>query len=765
MTNINPQLIGLRTPIAALHADPNNRRRHPQRSLDAIKQSLQKFGQQKPVVALEDGTVIAGNGTLAAAQALGWDALAVVCFSNAADARAYALADNRSAELSEWDPGGLAGELEADGLLDGLDALWTEEELNAVMGIHEDAPAKDPPAKEARPGPRKFEVLCGDSREVLARMPENTFDAVLTDPPYELGFMGRAWDKSGIAFNVDLWRAVLRVLKPGGVLLAFGGTRTAHRMVCAIEDAGFEVRDQIAWMYGTGFAKSMDVSLALDKSAGKKRADRTTSSSSNNIFSPVQRPEHRGTPVTDAAEDWDGYGTAIKPAYEPICVARKPLEGTVAENVLRWGTGALNIEGTRVDGRFPANTILDEAAGAMLEAQAGDAVQRFFYCPKPSRDERDAGLEASPATRGGVAAGLAAWGEKQRNIKNHHPTVKPADLGRYLATLIARPGARVLDPFCGSGGLGVGCVLAGVEFTGVELQEDHAALARARMAWWASRADIWAAPAAAPTPALQPNNETPKAPNPDNGHGAGDGAGGEDFPARAPYGCLTCMGVDGHFEGCPQYVPPPRTRAPRKKAPPPGVLAEHYKTPGFEGTGMPVQVYAIPTTPVDDLLRAAAGEPPPPVAPPPAWFVENYTTHVLEAAPPVPERPHPPARTLEGEGAPHVLLAEDPRAAHACAVLVQTLGQPDVQPQEWLRALQDEDVAVVWRNMVGEAAAKMPAGGQADLFFPGGETWDAFAVALDTLRSMRGDPGLGDLEVVLQTLLPETLLDKPLGEG
>lgn len=202
-----------------------------------------------------------------------------------------------------------------------------------------------------------FELHLGDCLESLRKMPDNSVDAIVTDPPYELGFMGKGWDKSGIANNVDMWREALRVLKPGGHLLAFSGSRTYHRMTCAIEDAGFEVRDQIMWLYGSGFPKSLDVSKAIDKAAGAEREvigtqpDRWTGKGGVLNFA-TDRPQSEipvtGAPATEAARQWQGWGTALKPAHEPIVVARKPLVGTVAENVLAHGTGALNIDGCRV---------------------------------------------------------------------------------------------------------------------------------------------------------------------------------------------------------------------------------------------------------------------------------------------------------------------------------------------------------------------------------------------------------------------------------
>jgi site-specific DNA-methyltransferase (adenine-specific) len=195
-------------------------------------------------------------------------------------------------------------------------------------------------------------ILHGDCRQMLRTLADCSVDSIVTDPPYELGFMGKHWDASGIAYSVDMWRQCLRVLKPGGHLLAFGGTRTYHRMAVAIEDAGFEVRDSIHWLYGSGFPKSLNVAIAIDKEAGAMGHRGTRASVAGNIrqgqnVKPAKAmPAHE--PVTDAAKQWSGWGTALKPAHEPIVVARKPLVGTVAQNVLQHGTGAINIDGGRV---------------------------------------------------------------------------------------------------------------------------------------------------------------------------------------------------------------------------------------------------------------------------------------------------------------------------------------------------------------------------------------------------------------------------------
>ena len=202
-------------------------------------------------------------------------------------------------------------------------------------------------------------VLNLDCRHGLAMLPDNSVDAILTDPPYELGFMGHAWDRSGIAYDVAMWREALRVLKPGGHMLAFSGSRTYHRMTCAIEDAGFEVRDSIMWVYGSGFPKSLDISKALDKLHGAERQVVGRRGGGIAMF----RRQHGGVdsayrfnaefditaPATLAAQLWEGWGTGLKPAHEPICVARKPMGAdTVAANVMAWGVGGINVDGCRI---------------------------------------------------------------------------------------------------------------------------------------------------------------------------------------------------------------------------------------------------------------------------------------------------------------------------------------------------------------------------------------------------------------------------------
>jgi len=314
-----------------------------------------------------------------------------------------------------------------------------------------------------------WRVEHGDCLDVMRGMPDNSIDAVVTDPPYGLSFMGRRWDCDVPA--VEVWAECLRLLKPGGHLLAFAGTRTQHRMAVRIEDAGFEIRDIIAWVYGSGFPKSHN----LDG-------------------------------------DWKGWGTALKPALEPITVARKPLVGTVAENVLAHGTGGINVDECRVSGelwkpitatglgsvkfftqgdtpeiekhphalgRWPANLIHDgseEVTGLL-----GDAA-RFFYCPKASKADRDEGCEGMEEVKGHSNYGSIQEFSSNPPRRNHHPTVKPTALMRYLCRLVTPPGGIVLDPFTGSGSTGKAAVLEGFSFIGIERDAEYVALARARIA-------------------------------------------------------------------------------------------------------------------------------------------------------------------------------------------------------------------------------------------------------------------------------------------
>jgi site-specific DNA-methyltransferase (adenine-specific) len=375
----------------------------------------------------------------------------------------------------------------------------------------------------------------GDCIEQMRQLPPNSVDSIVTDPPYELGFMGKSWDSTGIAYSVKMWDEALRVLKPGGHLLAFSGSRTYHRMAVAIEDAGFEIRDQIMWVYGSGFPKSMDVSKAIDKQAGVERERVATNegiaSGSANFGGGSSTQLRNGTKqsaqaITDKAKQWEGWGTALKPAHEPIVLARKPLIGTVATNVIIHGTGALNIDGSRVGssaedfiklskgvdairkrggvmenswknssdlsnanpanelGRWPANFIHDgsDEATELL----GDSA-RFFYCAKASKKDRNEGLDDFEQVReSDRLKDDGVGGDNPRNRSNnpranHHPTVKPTELMRYLVRMITPPNGTVLDPFMGSGSTGKAAVLERFSFIGIDQSADYLEIATARI--------------------------------------------------------------------------------------------------------------------------------------------------------------------------------------------------------------------------------------------------------------------------------------------
>jgi site-specific DNA-methyltransferase (adenine-specific) len=392
----------------------------------------------------------------------------------------------------------------------------------------------------------KYELHNADCLEFMRGLPDNHVDAIVTDPPYELGFMGKSWDRSGIANSVEMWSEALRILKPGGHLLAFSGSRTYHRMTCAIEDAGFEVRDQIMWVYGSGFPKSLDVSKAIDKAAGAKREvvgsyKRGMAMLPGNEGADNWRENYTGevaisTPATPAARQWQGWGTALKPAHEPICVARKPLEGTVAENVMTWGTGAVNVDGCRVGtedmsaqwgrswnqdgsfgngkrasqgkqvqlGRWPANLIHDgsEEVVGLFPSNAGGRNPKGHRNLSGERTKYDYDIgEFHPndskylfnGLRVKIGVGYTDTGsaarffycakasKADRGDANSHPTVKPTELMRYLCMLVTPPGGLVFDPFTGSGSTGKAAVLEGFRFLGCDMTPEYVDIARARI--------------------------------------------------------------------------------------------------------------------------------------------------------------------------------------------------------------------------------------------------------------------------------------------
>jgi site-specific DNA-methyltransferase (adenine-specific) len=489
-------------------------------------------------------------------------------------------------------------------------------------------------------------LLKGDCLQKLKELEDNSIDSVVTDPPYEIGFMGKGWDDSGIANNPELWKEVLRVLKPGGHLLSFSHSRTYHRQAVAVEDAGFEIRDQIMWIYGSGFPKSHNIGKAVEKQSGdvkvigiKKGAGSTGKSYISNNEEYVDGEKGVFKKEYDEIEinnEWEGWGTALKPAHEPIVMARKPFKGTVADNVLEWGTGGINVDGCRIgyedtpnpatnpkyrheqnykmpekgqeskgavsfsssnndvntEGRFPANIIfectcenpkvvadkydirtyndykntfqsyeendkekgkyeikdvettkvihtdpncpcyiLDEQSGTTKSSKRGahnnkktehtntytppqamyssnnthgdtGGASRFFYCPKASKKDRNEGcddlenavgdytniaskrLKCNTCGKWGIATDHCKCEEPdwiQPETKNIHPTVKPTDLMAYLVRLVTPKGGVVLDPFMGSGSTGKACVREGMNFIGIEREEEYMEIAKTRI--------------------------------------------------------------------------------------------------------------------------------------------------------------------------------------------------------------------------------------------------------------------------------------------
>lgn len=379
-------------------------------------------------------------------------------------------------------------------------------------------------------------VLHGDALVHIRSLSDNSIDAVITDPPYNLAFMGKAWDdhKTGRAFQdwCEVWlRECLRVLKPGGHLLSFGGTRTWHRLASAAEDAGFEVRDSMAWLHGQGFPKSLDVSKAVESTilngSSNTRALRKTeqdgggesyslTGKNNGILGETRVYDRRTfTPATPEAQQWQGWGTALKPAFEPIVVARKPLTGTVAANVLEHGTGALNVDGCRIgsdedtrrnarggdnglggtgtfqirerraedmpetSGRWPANVILDEHTAAIVDEQSGVSTSGAAGLKGSSgfADGYSGEYSVPYGDTGGASRFFynAKASKSERPVVNGiaHPTVKPIALMRWLVRLVAPPGGVVLDPFAGSGTTAEACILEGFDCIVIEREDDY----------------------------------------------------------------------------------------------------------------------------------------------------------------------------------------------------------------------------------------------------------------------------------------------------
>ena len=468
---------------------------------------------------------------------------------------------------------------------------------------------------------KNYKLYHGSMLDMAEVIEPESIDAIITDPPYELNFMNKGWDNSGIAFQKDTWKKCYDALKPGGHLLAFGGSRTFHRIACAIEDAGFEIRDTIMWIYGSGFPKSMNIGLAIDKRNGRnvnqefidfiinhrklknlsakdvaelggwygnvnhggtvrnwengsniptkeqyaklkeildlddsfdeyiniEPAEREIIGKMQNPASSIytmgeikkNRDVNITAPSTDLAKQWNGWGTQLKPSYEPIIIARKPCERSIVDNVMKYGVGGINIDECRVpiskndinminakssknptdnynrneskkygdyalniavtaneQSRFPANTILtyddsdyDEVCGGLSDE---GSASRYFYCAKASKRDRNEGLkefEDYVLPKNGSGKRFTVGGSKEVSLprKNIHPTVKPTSLMQYLVRLVTPKGGTVLDPFNGSGSTGKACMYENADrkvdykYIGIELTEEYLPIAKARI--------------------------------------------------------------------------------------------------------------------------------------------------------------------------------------------------------------------------------------------------------------------------------------------
>lgn len=374
----------------------------------------------------------------------------------------------------------------------------------------------------------------GNNIDTLKTYPDNHFDSIVCDPPYGIEFLGKDWDSNTGA--IETWQQCYRVLKPGGHLLAFSAARTYHHLATNIEAVGFEIRDQLMWLYGSGFPKAQDVGKAIQRRQGVAEYEEFVDTTKNAGFGMTDHARVRAgvewsTKETQVgkvkctspeAQQWAGWKTALKPAHEPIVMARKPFKGSTIDNVLAHGVGALNIDATRIEtedkmsgggddcrnslaviekqrvdkkqydweqhkqGRFPSN-VLGEVEG----------YQKYFYCPKVSRAERHCGFEKMPEPMFGDVKGCydpdtgeryaASFDRRTGNVGNNHPTVKPVALMNYLVTLVTPPGGKVLDPFMGSGSTGMAVVEFGGEFTGCELDPDYVAIAERRISAWQDR--------------------------------------------------------------------------------------------------------------------------------------------------------------------------------------------------------------------------------------------------------------------------------------
>lgn len=515
-------LAGMATPVDQVKPMSGNPRRG---DVEAVARSLERFGQHRPIVVQRSsGEIIAGNHTFLAAVSLGWDQVAVLWTDDDREtAVARSLADNRTHEEGGYDNAELAAlmaevaavddtMLESAGFqADEIDALLQlaapPPELNTVQSepfdvvAADDAPVQEVTVERVEPSnrerseqvvvdyegaPGEAQLLVGDCLDALAEFPDNTFDCCVTDPLGGVKPQGERMTEEDLGPGwwrwvpgPDFWREVKRVVKPGGYVVILAGTTTWHKVALAAEDGGLEMRDTLMWLFGTGMPTGIDVGMQVDKRSGGKGDPYF-----RKVTGMTDEQREAWLAAREESNPWYGWSTALKPAWKPILLFRvKPHKGSAAESVMKWGTGAMNIDGCRVEsgerdamtsyrnrsesvagghgselsktrvvtgkttlGRWPATVLVDEEA-----ADEVGEVARFFVTAPARKAERNAGLPAGEV--------------------NDHPRVRPVELMRWLVRLVCPPEGVVLDPFCGSGSTGVAAVEEGFGFVGIDRNE------------------------------------------------------------------------------------------------------------------------------------------------------------------------------------------------------------------------------------------------------------------------------------------------------
>ena len=515
--------------------------RHNQSAIQSVADSIKRFGFASPIIAREaDKMIIAGHTRLAAAKSLGLDRVPVRYLDlDPADAKMLALADNKIGEIADWDEAALEKiidelSLSAD---DMADLGWSTSELDDLFELEARSLDGDvvPDNATVQHLDLSSEVLFGDCMDRLKEIPDCSIDAIVTDPPYGLspdgkcrtwadieegrqlaGFMGKEWDAAVPCHN--FFAECFRVLKHGGHLIAFSSTRTVFALGMACQKGGFELRDQIFWCYFSGFPKSHDISKAIDREAGAVREvvgtkERNNKQAHTNFGQLSAEKFVYSKPATKEAERWSGFGTALKPAVEPALLARKPLEKglTIAQNVLKHGTGALNIDGCRFgygdpcwvgpqEGLSDHNGFSSVYNDPKLPKQKADTFfvkapeggrwpANLYQCAKASRSEREKGLSHLDdhdvvGKNENKYMGVDSAGIRSSEVKNFHPTVKPLKLMQWCCRLIGgQKGSVILDPFGGSGTTGAAAILEGFDCILIERQEEYLPIIDARLKW------------------------------------------------------------------------------------------------------------------------------------------------------------------------------------------------------------------------------------------------------------------------------------------